>query len=215
MTHRNARLIPNSRLASGFSSILVILAWILLPVAAAQPVAYHTTAGANSPFRRLELRAGVARNLSHDPVLDLWSPGPAVSIGASTPFYLGTIGAGLRFERFSGRSAGHPSFNSLLTSLSWGFTWSQWATFEHELGVEIGNFYMVFEEDTFAGARRESELAFGAFYRVQLRLTDRAGLFIRGGCTGVRTRRRMDFIHVTTGIVIKAGMPSWLRSLLE
>ena len=218
MTGRNATLISTVRLARGFSGILVLLASItgchFLPVAAAQPVADQTTAGRNAPFRRLELRAGVAQNLSQDPILDLWSPGPSFSFDASTPFYFGTIGAGFRFERFSGRSAGRPSFNSLLTSLRWGFHWSQWAV-EHEMGVEIGSFFMAFEEDTFAGARRESELALGAYYRIQLPLTERAGLFVRGAYTGVRTRRRMDFFHVTTGIVIKAGMPTWLRSLLE
>jgi hypothetical protein len=153
--------------------------------------------------------------VSSDQLLSSWNPGLSLTAGASTPFYTGSVNAGLRFESFSGRSHDLPSFSSLFVTLGWGTQWEGKHQSVHEFGTEIGNFFMVFDEDTFSGTRKESEIGLALYYRIRMRLSDRMGVFVRASYTHVLTNIRIDLFHITTGVVVRMKTPSLIKRVLE
>ena len=167
------------------------------------------------PFDTLDLRVGLSRNVSSDQLLSSWNPGLSLSAGASTPFYAGSVNAGLRFESFSARSHDIPSFSSLYLRLGWGILWDGKQQSVHEFGTEIGNFFMVFDEDTFSGSRKESEIGLALYYHIRMRVSDRMGVFVRASYTHVLTNIRIDLFHITTGMVVRMKTPSWMKRILE
>ena len=169
----------------------------------------------HAPFDTLDVRLGWTRDVSSGPLGRYWSPGASFTLGASTPFYAGRVSAGLRVESFDNRDASVPPFVSGYLSLGWGFEWTMQHGSRHELGFHFGDFFMRFDTDSVAGTRNESELAGGAYYQIRMRISDRAGVFVRGSYTGVLTEHRLNLFHVSAGIALRSATPVWLRTLLQ
>ena len=166
------------------------------------------------PFSNLDLRLGLARNVSTDPLLESWNPGIAALADASTSFYAGTITLGVRYESYTPRQENLPAFRSVFARLGWGIRWIGPNRSIHELGVEMGNVFMVFA-NTYSGTKTESELGLGLYYRLQMKVSPTVGIFVRGSYTGILTRNRLNLFHFSSGIVVETRMPAWLKRILE
>ena len=179
-------------------------------------LAHDTSAQAyQDDFSGLELRLGYARDISADPVQEFWKTKSAYSFALATPLFGGIASAGAQYQPFSGRFDQYPSFKSTYLSLAWGYRWHDKNNGIYETGARLGNFYMVFDDDTFEGVRNESELAMSLYQSVKARISGRSYLFIKGTYTRVYTNTRMNLFHIGAGLIVEVRMPKWLKTFLE
>jgi hypothetical protein len=145
-----------------------------------------------------------------------WSPGPAVGLGLTMPFQVGSVEAGLQYAHPSAVRDEVPGFRSLFAYAGWGMGHALGHGFTAGGGARLGVMVMRFDGDTIPDSRRrESELGVGA--RVALRWMPGRTWFGEASVSyqAVLTQPRMEQVFLSAGLGRRFTTPAWLRDFLD
>lgn len=191
--------------------LVLMLAFSLAP--SALPAQTRPSA---APFETIDLGLTLLGDLADGAMQGRWSPGPAVGLGMSMPFHLGSIETGLQYAHPSARRDVVPGFRSLLAYVGWGGGHDLGRGFTAGAGLRVGIMAMRFDGDTIPEFRRsESEL--GIATRVVLRWMPRRAWFTEVGLSyqSVLTTPRMEQVFLSAGVGRRFTSPEWLREFLD
>jgi hypothetical protein len=168
------------------------------------------------PFETLDLGLTVLADVSQGALHQWWSPGPALGIGVTTPFYLGTLELGLQYAHPTALRNDVPGFRSLFVYAGWGGGRTLGSGFAAGGGVRVGIMGMRFDGDTLPDSRaQESEM--GLAGRAALRWMPAGSWYGETSVTyqTVLTERRMEQVFLAAGIGRRFATPAWLRDFLD
>jgi hypothetical protein len=169
-----------------------------------------------APFETLDLGLTVLADINRGALHRWWAPGPAVSVGATMPFYLGSLELGLQYAHPSALRGDVPGFRSLFVYAGWGGNHDLGRGLAAGGGFRVGVMAMRFDGDTLSGYRsRESEL--GVAGRAALRWMPGTTWFAETSVSyqSVLTHRRMEQVFLAVGAGRRFGTPVWLRDFLD
>ena len=186
-------------------------------------------------FSTVELQAGAATNVNRNGFHRYWSPQPGVEGQAHTPFYLGTVEAGLAYHAYTNAVDDVPSFKALQGHIGWGLPVRFGRRATLYTGARLGNYYMIFgdavttgtagcgrdnpkgcgDDPSAVGGRTESELFMGLHHRLAVRVGGAWSVTLGGAYTHVFTGTRLQLWHVTAGLAATLRTPDWLRTFLR
>jgi hypothetical protein len=169
-----------------------------------------------SPFETLDLGITVLADVNQGALQQWWSPGPALGIGLTTPFYLGTLELGLQYAHPSALGDDVPGFRSLFIYAGWGGGGTLGAGFAAGGGARVGIMAMRFDGDSLPGDRAsESELGVAA--RAAMRWMPAGTWYAETSVSyqSVLTHRRMEQVFLAAGIGRRFATPAWLRDFLD
>ena len=170
----------------------------------------------SSPFETLDLGITVLADVNHGALQQWWSPGPALGIGLTTPFYLGTFELGLQYAHPSALNDDVPGFRSLFVYAGWGGARALGAGFAAGGGARVGIMAMRFDGDSLPGYRAsESEL--GVAGRAAVRWMPAGTWYAETSVSfqSVLTHHRMEQVFLAAGIGRRLATPAWLRDFLD
>lgn len=169
-----------------------------------------------APFETLDLSLVVLADVNRGALHRWWSPGPALAVGVTTPFHLGSLELGLQYAHPTAHRDDVPGFRSLFVYAGWGGGHDLGGGLTAGAGVRLGIMAMRFDGDTLPGDRtRESEL--GVAGRGALRWMPAGGWFGEASVSyqSVFTHRRMEQVFLAAGIGRRFVTPAWLRDFLD
>ncbi len=182
--------------------------WTLLLGACAIPL--HA-----QPFETLDLSLTGTINVNRNFLHEFWRADPGGGLTVTTPFYLGFAEAGGALHRYEAKGSGVPRFDALLVYVGWGLGLEPVPRMEWRNGFRVGNYRMMFDDDTFAGVQNESELALAVQSSLMYRITERIAVRLTGSYTKVFTFHRLKLFHVSAGVSYRMRTPGWLREFLQ
>jgi hypothetical protein len=168
------------------------------------------------PFETLDLSLAVLGDINRGALHRWWSPGPALALGLTTPFYLGDLELGLQYAHPSALRDDVPGFRSLFVYAGWGGGRRLGAGFTAGGGLRVGIMAMRFDGDTLPDYRAsESEL--GVAGRAALRWMPAGSWFAESSVSyqSVLTHRRMEQVFLAAGVGRRFATPAWLRDFLD
>jgi hypothetical protein len=172
--------------------------------------------GQPAPFETLDLGLTVLADINRGAFHRWWSPGPAVGVGATMPFYLGTLEVGLQYAHPSARRDDVPGFRALFAYAGWGGSRDLGAGLAALGGLRLGVMAMRFDGDTLSGSRaHESELGVAA--RAAVRWMPASTWFAETSVSyqSILTHRRMEQVFLAAGVGRRFVTPAWLRNFLD
>jgi hypothetical protein len=190
-------------------ALLVALALMLLPAVVPAQVR-------PAPFRTLDLGLTVLADVGRGALQRRWSPGPAVGLGVTTPFYLGYFELGAQYAHPTAHRGDVPGFRSLFVYAGWGGGRDLGSRLAAGGGIRVGVMAMRFDGDTLpAFRRRESEL--GVTGRAALRWMPARVWFVEGSVSyqSILTHPRMEQVFLAAGVGRRFATPAWLRDFLD
>lgn len=122
---------------------------------------------------------------------------------------------GLELHSFSGRLMEIPDFSSIHVHVGAGYMLRFSETTVLHLGGRVGNFRMSFDEDTFAGVRRESELTFTPYVRGWFAISTSVSLHAELAYARVLTAERFGLGFFTLGVSYALAAPDWALAFLQ
>ncbi len=167
------------------------------------------------PFETLELSVTGTVNVNRNLLHEFWRAEPGGGLNVTTPFYLGFAEAGGLLHRYGVQTGAVPRFDALLVYAGWGLRLRLAPRLTWQNGFRVGNYRMMFDDDTFAGVRNESELALSLHSSLSLRLSGRMAVRVSGSYTKVFTFLRLKLFHVSAGVTYRMRTPEWLREFLR
>ncbi len=182
--------------------------WTLLPGVIVSPL--HA-----QPFETLEWSVTGTVNVNRNFLHEFWRAEPGGGLNLTTPFYLGVAEAGGILHRYRAKSGAVPRFDALLIYVGWGLGLKVAPRLQWQNGFRVGNYRMMFDEDTFAGERNESELALAFRSSLRFRLSERVAVRVSGSYMKVFTFHRLKLFHVSAGVSYRMRTPGWLREFLR
>ena len=188
---------------------------LLVLVLAGVPVVAPAQAR-SAPFETLDLSLAVLGDINRGVLHRWWSPGPAVGIGATMPFYLGSLELGVQYAHPTAIRNDVPGFRSLFVYAGWAGARTLGRGFSAGAGVRAGIMAMRFDGDTLPIFRvRESEV--GAAARAALRWMPGDSWFAEASVTyqSVFTNRHMEQVFLAAGAGRRFATPAWLRDFLD
>lgn len=201
------------------------LAFLLGPAAAApgagaaaqEAAAAETpTRDAADPFEYIRPRAGPGADVYRGDLQEFWRPGPVLEVGAETPFYLGSLEAGLMLGSHDARPSDLPDFDTRYLYVGWGI--------EHPLplgvtwrnGARIGFLNMKFDTEAVPPpGRDESEIGIGATTTLRRAFVGRWHVSASARYRTVYTRRRLHQLFLSVAVGRSFDTPGWLRDFLR
>jgi hypothetical protein len=169
-----------------------------------------------APFETLDLGLTVLTDVNQGSLHQWWSPGPALGVGLTTPFYLGSLELGLQYAHPSALRNDVPGFRSLFVYAGWGAGRALGRGFAAGGGLRVGIMAMRFDGDTLASFRaKESEL--GVAGRATLRWLPAGTWYAETSVSyqSVLTHLRMEQIFLAVGVGRRFATPAWLRDFLD
>lgn len=185
---------------------LPTLAFLLLQV---QPC----RAQGNEPFDTVGVSLRVSANVNRSLFHDYWDPGAGFELGFDTPFYLGSVEAGIHYNGFAADAPEQPDFESLFPFFGWGIEASIGTRLHWYNGLRIGSFLMFFEAVDVND--NEQELALGLNSRVRFSLSARWSVEVGARYREIFTYRRLRYVFLAGGLTRSMASPGWLREFLE
>lgn len=190
---------------------VALLALALAGVPAAAPAQSRP-----APFETLDLSLTVLGDINRGVLHRWWSPGPAVGVGATMPFYLGSLELGVQYAHPTAIRNDVPGFRSLFLYAGWGGARSLGQGFSAGGAVRVGVMAMRFDGDTLPTSRaRESEI--GAAARAALRWMQADSWFAEASVSyqSVFSNHHMEQVFLAAGIGRRFATPAWLRDFLD
>jgi hypothetical protein len=169
-----------------------------------------------APFETLDLGLTVLTDVNHGTLHEWWSPGPALGLGLTTPFYLGSLELGLQYAHPSALRNDVPGFRSLFLYAGWGGGRALGRGFAAGGGLRVGIMAMRFDGDTLPDSRtNESEL--GVAGRAALRWLPSGTWYAETSVSyqSVLTHLRMEQVFLAAGVGRRFATPAWLRDFLD
>ena len=190
-------------------ALLVALALMLVPPALSAQVR-------PAPFETLDLGLTVLADINHGALQRRWSPGTAVGLGVTIPFYLGQVELGAQYAHPRAERGDVPGFRSLFVYAGWGAGRELGRGLAARGGLRVGIMAMRFDGDTLpAFRRRESEL--GVTGRASVRWMPAGPWFVEGSISyqSILTHPRMEQVFLAAGAGRRFTTPAWLRDFLD
>jgi len=169
-----------------------------------------------APFETIDLGLTLLADLNRGALHRYWSPGPGVGAGATMPFYLGSVEAGVQYAHPEALRDDVPGFRSLFFYAGWGGGHELGNGFRAGGGLRVGLLAMRFDGDSLPDSRRrESEL--GVALRAALRWTPSGAWFTEAAVSyqSILTHHRMEQVFLSAGLGRRFGTPRWLRDFLD
>lgn len=191
-------------------AFLVLLIGVLAaPSAFAEPVP--------EPYSRVHVSVGRIGTNFHDASGDFFDPGSGIALGATTPFALGVLEAGLERFAVSADDPGRPDFDALVVALGWGLRSPDRGRFRVTGTARTG--VVSFDFDTVPGVPNSGKLENELLFEGRLVLRGSvAGAWTAGVAAGARvvmTRKRMKHTTLSLELGREFETPGWLRGFLK
>ena len=154
------------------------------------------------------------RNIFHE----YWKPGKGAEGFVKTPFYYGTIQAGINFLPYSGKFNTTPNFRTIFYYLQWGKEFDLPFNLKSFNSFRIGSFVMYFDESTIDKKRdevAESELSFGLSSQLSYPLNKKWNINLSGSYIVVYSCKRIKLFFFSVGISRLFKTPGWIREFLK
>lgn len=167
-------------------------------------------------FETLDLALTLLTDIGSGALERWWSPGPAVGVGLTMPFYLGSAEAGVQYAHPTALREDVPGFRSLFAYAGWGGSQDLGHGFAAGGGLRVGVMAMRVDGDTIARSqRRESEV--GVATRVAVRWMPGRTWFTEASLSyqSVLTRPRMEQVLLSAALGRRFATPAWLRDFLD
>lgn len=177
------------------------------------PQAQPCRAQGSEPFDTVSASLRVSANVNHTLFHDFWDPGAGVELGFDTPFYLGSVEAGLHYNGFAADSPDQPDFDSLFPFFGWGIEAPIGTRLRWYNGLRIGSFLMFF--DAVDVNDNEQELALGLNSRARVSLSAGWSIELGARYREIFTHRRLRYVFLAAGLTRSMASPGWLREFLE
>lgn len=190
---------------------VLLVALALAPAAARLPAQSRP-----APFETLDVCLAVLADVNHGALHRWWSPGPAVGVGATTPFHLGSLELGFQYAHPTAHRDDVPGFRSLFLYAGWGGGHGLGRGLTAGGGLRVGVMAMRFDGDTLPDdRRRESEL--GLAGRATLRWMPAGAWFGEASVSyqSVLTVPRMEQVFLAAAVGRRFATPAWLRDFLD
>lgn len=169
-----------------------------------------------APFDTIDLGLAVLADVNRGALHQWWSPGPALGLGLTTPFYLGSFELGMQYAHPTALRNDVPDFRSLFVYAGWGGGRTLGRGFAASGGLRVGIMAMRFDGDTLPSDRaNESEL--GTAARVALRWLPAGTWYAETSLSyqSVLTHVRMEQVFLAAGVGRRFATPAWLRDFLD
>ena len=190
--------------------VLHLLGCLLLgsqPLPAQQRIAPFETVGVS-----LSLLSNVNRNSFHD----VWRSGTGAELSLSSPFYAGTVEAGLDQLSFDARFADVPGFRSRFYFLGWRLGIVRRRSIRWHAGARLGSFTMRFDADSLPDYRRsENELGTELASQVGWLPVPSWELSFSGRYRTILTEPRIRHVNLAVSLTRDFRTPRWLRDFLD
>lgn len=180
----------------------------------------HSTTNAQEAFSTLRLTGTGHKQISNTEFTRNWAPASGFGLELSTPYYIGSLEAGVRIFRFDAFEFENSGFWSRYAFAGWFY---RYATSEQLFlvpGIRGGiNFMLHDEEEVYGGEynfkRAESEFSYEILLRVEYDINSTWGFY-----TSVSYHRTMlnipiDTLFGTAGITARFRSPQWLKRVLK
>jgi hypothetical protein len=192
----------------------IIFGLLLAANASSLPAQVARDSAAPTPYSQLRIRVSAARNVNREALHDFWGAGTGGGIALTTPFYLGSVGAGAMLIPFRARDGSRPDFRALLLGLDWGVEIPAPGPVHARAAARVGDFVMLIENpDVWLDS--ESELFLGGELSAGVALWKNLTMTVAASLARVHTRPSLDLALVTIGLEYATRTPGWLRSVLE
>jgi hypothetical protein len=194
---------PHAALRHGFA--------LGLAIASTSPAPLHAQ---TAPYSQLRIRVAGARNVNREQLHDYWRAGTGGGVSLTTPFYVGSIGAGATLIPFRTRDISRPNFRALLLGLDWGLEIPAPGPIHARAAARVGDFVTLIENpDVWLDS--ESELFVGGELSAGVQLRRDLAVTVAGSYARVHTRPSLDLAILTVGLEYATRTPGWLRAILE
>ena len=165
-------------------------------------------------FSRLDLRAGPSWNLGSDALSPEWERGLGVELGVDTPFYVGSLTAGIRLLAHPA-ALDVPDFRALAVWAGWGRSLSV-SRFRIGTDARLGNLRMSFDDpDAEPGIRNESEFTGAVTLWTDAAVGARSRLRLAWSAERTYTDPLLDLGYLSVSYVHSIRTPSWLEDFLK
>jgi hypothetical protein len=187
-------------------------------------VNYYHIAGNNTLFAQTrneafsEIKIGLNISAKHNNTYlnDFWSPKTGFTGNIETPFYFGSITAGLTVLPFKSTNIKMPDYTGQLIFLCWGNELILPYNSSFYFGFKTGNYTMNFADDTVnTNLKSESEFAAGLTSRLNIRAFNNFEFNITGDAIKIFTKKKMNIIVFSAGLNYIFSAPAWLKEFLD
>lgn len=190
-----------------------IYRFMILSALAAFPAT--NASNAQEAFSRVSFSAGGTQNANRNDFHDQWASGNGGEIAFATLFYAGEAEIGVALHRYDAVDPEVPRFDAVWTHLGWSLNLSPFEILSWRNGFDVGNYWMTFDEETFAGVRSESELTLGLLTRLDLHLSRAVSLYAAGRYMQLYTSPRLRMAYISGGLRVTLKSPDWLMTFLR
>ena len=172
----------------------------------------------NRAFDSLKIGLKFLKNTNHNIFHDIWKPNTGVEGFIETPFYFGTIQAGIQFMSFTSELETIPNFQSFLYYIQWGKMIETPFKINWTNSVRFGSYAMRIDETHFPnslGIITENELAVGLDSQLDYSYLNNWSLNLSTTYLVVYTHKRIKLLFVSLGFTRSFRTPTWLKEFLK
>lgn len=170
------------------------------------------------PFNTITIGFNYSENVIENNFHNHWYVEPAFEGYLSTPFYLGNIQTGVRYNYFPIKDANLPYFYGLFYYLQWENEFSLASFLSFSVGGRAGLYSMNFDENEIIVDRHllnESELAIGAVSKLSANIYAGWAVHVTADYNTIFTSEKINLFFIGAGISKTFHSPSWLKDFLK
>jgi hypothetical protein len=167
------------------------------------------------PFERLNISVEYLTNTNRNLFHEYWDPVWGIDLSVATPFYTGTMRAGISLFPVSSKDEAIPGYNHIYVHAGWGERLRLPAGLSLFGGFDIGYNTFILDIEAIEGIRYESEFGVMFFLRMDLPVYGNWRLALGGDHLTVLTHERIELTFLTFGVSYSFGSPSWFRSFMQ
>lgn len=166
------------------------------------------------PFETLDIGLQYVANTNRNVFHDYWAPGRGIDAFIETPFYYGTMQAGLHAFPFYGLETSISDFQTVFVYLKWGKRWSLLNKLDWFGRVGVGSNIMIFEKG-WSYSRYENELGMSLDSGVSYPVYRNIAFNFSGSYNVIFTHKRIKLTFISAGLSYSVSTPRILREFLE
>jgi hypothetical protein len=170
----------------------------------------------DTAFSKITIGAKVQYKSNNDFLNKYWDPHKGIEVSIGTPFYFGSVNAGITIIPFSSLSPAKPDYVSRLYSLSWGSKLILPYNTSFSVGVKAGNYTFSFADDTInTNLQTESEFTAGLYSLFSFNELYGCSLNLSADFLKVFTNKRITLVFISAGISYSISSPIWFRKIFD
>ena len=175
---------------------------------------------AQDAFSSVRLSGTGHKQISNTDFARSWSPESGFGLEISTPYYKGSLEAGVRVFRFDAFEFENSGFWSRYVFAGWFYRYAASDQVFLVPGIRGGINFMLHDEDKVYGGeynfkRDESEFAYELHLRLEYDITSVWGFYASASYHRTMLNIPIDTLYGSLGITARIRSPEWLKRVLK